>query len=121
MPRVYGPNPQARDAGKFHKAKPFEAYWIPEPNSGCWLWLGPMYVHGYGYYNEARGTKPRGVSAHVAAYRRYKSPVPDGYELHHRCRNRGCVNPDHMEIIDSTNHKRMHAKEHRDPATGRFR
>jgi hypothetical protein len=121
MPRIYGPNPQARIAGKAHKAKPFESYWMPEPTSGCWLWLGPMYVHGYGYYSESRGTKPRNVTAHVAAWRRYRGAIPDGCDLHHGCRVRLCVNPDHMEIVERATHKRLHGNERRDPTTGQFK
>lgn len=121
MPRIYGPNPQARIAGTFHKAKPFESYWIPEPNSGCWLWLGPTYTGGYGYYSESRGTKPRNVSAHVAAYRRYRVSVPFDHDLHHVCRNKLCVNPDHMALLPRVEHKRQHANERRDLVTGRFK
>jgi hypothetical protein len=25
----------------------FEAFVVPEPNSGCWLWLGALNKHGY--------------------------------------------------------------------------
>jgi hypothetical protein len=120
MPRIYGPNPQAREAGKAHKAKPFDFYFMPEPNSGCWLWLGPMYQNGYGYYSEARGTKPRNVSAHAASYVRYRGPIPVGFEVHHKCRCKACVNPYHLELILSSDHKRKHASEHRDPKTGKF-
>lgn len=120
MPRIYGPNPQAREAGKAHKAKPFETYWMPEPNTGCWIWLGPLYNNGYGYYSEARGSKPRNVSAHTASHRRYKGPVPDGHEPHHTCPHRWCINPDHLQVLKSTEHKRLHAEERRDPTTGRF-
>lgn len=121
MPRIYGPNPQAREAGKMHRAKPFEFYWIPEPNSGCWLWLGPMYRFGYGYYSEARGSKPRNVTAHVAAFSRYRGMIPAGFDLHHVCKNKSCVNPEHMQIVERAAHKRHHMNERRDPITGRVK
>lgn len=121
MPRIYGPNPQAREAGKMHKARPFESYWVPEPNTGCWLWLGPLYINGYGYYSEARGTKPRNVSAHVASWRRYCGPVPDGHDVHHVCETKCCVNPDHLETMERGEHKRLHANLRRNSATGRFK
>lgn len=28
-----------------------EARYIPEPMSGCWLWIGPMFNHGYGLFS----------------------------------------------------------------------
>jgi hypothetical protein len=31
-------------------------------------------------------------------------PIPDGYEVDHVCRCRGCINPDHLRMIDGTEH-----------------
>src|SRR5208282_146234 len=124
MPRIYRSTPksiaQAREAGKAHKAKPFETYWIPEPNTGCWIWIGPTYKNGYGYYSETRGTKPRNVSAHVASFRRYRGAIPIGQEPHHICRFRPCVNPEHMQLLAKVAHRRLHANERRNAVTGRF-
>jgi hypothetical protein len=30
------------------KRKPLEHYSMPEPNTGCWLWLGTIRRDGYG-------------------------------------------------------------------------
>lgn len=37
--------------------------------------------------------------AHRAYYEKYKDPIPEGMTLDHLCRNRGCVNPDHMDAV----------------------
>lgn len=73
----------------------FERYFIPEPNSGCWLWTGALSSNGYGsFYNGERM-----VSAHSFAFKCHVGPVPDGLELDHLCRTRCCVNPAHLEPV----------------------
>jgi len=72
-----------------------EANSIPEPNSGCLLWLGAMNQFGYG---RARLGGKRMV-AHRAAYILACGPVPDDLELDHLCRVRCCINPAHLEPV----------------------
>lgn len=73
----------------------FERKYIPEPNSGCWLWLGTLHEGGYGEFREkSAGTKR--VRAHVFSYRFYKGKVPEGKFVLHTCDIRCCVNPDHL-------------------------
>lgn len=76
----------------------FETYFQLEPNSGCWLWLGPYltYRGGYGVFNRA----PNGyvtARAHRVAWELYKD-VKLTEEIHvlHSCDNSICVNPDHL-------------------------
>ena len=73
----------------------FEKKFIPEPNSGCWLWLDCLNRGGYGvFYN---GTK--NVLAHRFSYERVHGAIPKGKELDHLCRVPCCVNPDHLEAV----------------------
>jgi len=83
-------------------AEHIEAKSIPEPNSGCWLWLGEVNSAGYGRI--ARGNPHYGyrtrILAHRASYEIAKGSIPDGMELDHLCRVRSCVNPDHLEPVN---------------------
>lgn len=61
-------------------------------NTECIAWTGRTDRDGY-------GRTPMGYLAHRVAYERHVGPIPDGLELDHLCRNRTCVNPDHLEPV----------------------
>lgn len=79
-----------------------ESLWakiIPEPNSGCWLWVGPIGRWGYG--NVQTGSRTTGnrktEAAHRVMFRLVKGPI--AHVLDHLCRVRCCVNPAHLEDV----------------------
>lgn len=63
-------------------------------DSECWPWKNVPRSDGYGTY----GTNPA-RAAHRVAYELAKGPIPDGLVIDHLCRNRICVNPDHLEPV----------------------
>lgn len=65
---------------------------IPEPNSGCWLWLGALNGNGYGRFQYGG----RVGMAHRAGYEMFVGPIPPGMQANHRCDNVRCVNPEHI-------------------------
>ncbi len=67
---------------------------IPEPMSGCKIWLGGL-NRGYGRLKIQGHT----VYAHVAAYELEHGKVPDGLELDHKCRVRCCIEDHHLEAV----------------------
>jgi hypothetical protein len=74
-----------------------------DEQTGCWNWIGG--IDGNGYAVASRGGKS--VGGHRLAYELYVGCVPAGKELDHLCRNRRCVNPNHLEAVDrSTNIQR---------------
>jgi hypothetical protein len=70
---------------------------MPEPNSGCELWLGALNQYGYGLFQMGRGRGTK--SAHRTAYEAHIGPIPPGLTVDHLCRNHACINVKHMEIV----------------------
>jgi hypothetical protein len=43
--------------------------------------------------------KKKGIKAHRAAWMLANGPVPEGMVLDHICRNRACINLDHLRVV----------------------
>lgn len=65
---------------------------IPEPNSGCWLWLLSCGNHGYGQL----GWYGRKRTAHRLSWQAHHGDIPAGLCVLHKCDVRSCCNPDHL-------------------------
>lgn len=63
---------------------------------GCWNWTGHVDAAGYGYTGGGAGLA--GL-AHRASYELLVGPIPEGLTIDHLCRNRRCVNPEHLEAV----------------------
>lgn len=75
----------------------FESFYIPEPNSGCWLWLGFLKPHsGHGTFWDS--LRRRMIGAHVAAWRFYRGQKSKRLRVLHTCDVACCVNPDHLYL-----------------------
>lgn len=67
-----------------------------EITDDCWNWRTPR-PDGYGRI-QIGWTRKR---AHAWTFEAANGPVPAGLVLDHICRNRGCVNPDHLRAVTS--------------------
>jgi hypothetical protein len=71
-----------------------------ETETGCWEFTGAV-SKGYGrvgtYDRETK--KQRVYQAHRVVYIHLVGPISDDLVLDHLCKNRRCVNPDHLDPV----------------------
>lgn len=66
-----------------------------EVTKKCWEWQGAKTPRGYGYLQVDRKRQ----YAHRIAYILAFGKCQDGLVFDHLCRNRACVNPNHLELV----------------------
>ena len=78
-------------------------------SDGCWSWTGCRWS-GYGRISEG-GKYGKPLIAHRVSYELKNGEIPQGAEIHHKCHNKSCVNPDHLELVAShAEHGLLHKK-----------
>lgn len=72
---------------------------VPGLRGACWVWTGCLHPKGYGKFKLAGELH----YAHRVTFVLAGGVLIDGLVLDHKCRNRSCVNPAHVEQV--TNHE----------------
>lgn len=75
-----------------------ERFWVKvnkQAPNGCWEWIGAMSGNGYGSIRIDHKAR----NAHRVSYELVVGLIPEGLTLDHLCRNRACVNPEHLEPV----------------------
>jgi hypothetical protein len=67
----------------------------------CWIWIGARNNSGYGrisFWDKSRKKVSKRTAHSVAGELMHGKP-PDGQEWGHKCGNRACINPEHLEHV----------------------
>jgi hypothetical protein len=75
----------------------FAEKYAVDGETGCWLWQAYIRPDGYGTFMVAG----KNFRAHRWSYEQFAGPIADGLVIDHLCRNRSCVNPEHLEPVTS--------------------
>lgn len=76
---------------------------FPEPNTGCWLWAGPLNSRG----SPIMQINTKQKSAHTQIFQKeFGTTLKQGQFILRQCDNKFCVNPSHMTIGGFTDRKR---------------
>jgi len=70
-----------------------------QEGTGCFIWTGQISNAGYGRIMLKTDDGNRMVTASRAAYELFIGPAGDRI-VTQTCRNRLCVNPEHLELVD---------------------
>jgi len=78
-----------------HATRPTGEPYIVDSVTGCWNWNFGIHGNGYGVISINFIQQ----YAHVYMWEKDNGPTPSGKELDHKCKNRKCCNPDHLEPV----------------------
>ena len=87
----------------------------------CHVWSLRRDRYGYGFFRFTLDGRKRMTGAHRAAWIAFRGPILDPQlVVDHLCRNRACVNPEHMELVTNRANTMRGAVVERSLRTGRF-
>lgn len=84
--------------------------YIVDTLTGCWNWQKAVNKQGYGRKTIMVNFKKKTIVAHRYIYEQIKGEIPPHYDLHHKCKNTSCVNPEHLEPLTRLDHRRKTTK-----------
>lgn len=80
-----------------------------DPATKCWVWQGPCSGNGRGGGYARMSLDGQTVAVHRVVFTHFHGFVPGKKQIDHICRNRLCVNPDHLEMVTHKENQRRRA------------
>ena len=99
MSRIYE-RVEVRDLGFVLDGKP----------SPCHIWTGPDSGTGKGGGYGRMSLNSQTVAVHLVVYTHYFGYIPGKKQIDHRCNNRLCCNPAHLEMVSHITNQRRRAQ-----------
>jgi hypothetical protein len=78
-------------------------------DTGCWEWQGPTSGEGRGGGYGRMCLSGQTVAVHIVSYTHFHGYVPGKKQVDHKCRNRRCCNPEHLELVTHRQNQRRRA------------
>jgi len=76
--------------------------------NGCWIWQRSRCSAGYGSTSIPAKPRYHTVMAHRLSYELFKGKIPPHHHIHHICKVKLCVNPEHLKLMREEKHNGIH-------------
>lgn len=73
----------------------------------CWEWIGVKNLQGYGRFCICYKGIYAQINAHRISYMIFKDSISKEMTVHHLCRNKSCVNPEHLELMTEKENREL--------------
>ena len=78
-----------------HNRRKSPVPYVVDLETGCWVWQGSVQSKGYGMTQVGKERR----LAHRAYYETHVGSIPPDLQIDHKCGNKLCVNPHHLEPV----------------------
>lgn len=78
--------------------------------SPCHIWTGPDSGDGRGGGYGRMSLNSQTVAVHLVVYTHYYGYIPGKKQVDHKCNNRLCCNPAHLELMSHLRNQRLRAR-----------
>jgi hypothetical protein len=82
-----------------------------DKNTNCWNWLGPTSGDGRGGGYGRMSLDGQTVCTHIVMWTNFHGYKPTKKQLDHKCKNRLCCNPDHLELVTHKQNQKRRRKQ----------
>lgn len=91
-------------------AMTYEGFTLDGVPSPCYQWLGPDSGSGRGGGYPRMCLDGQTVAVHLVVYTHHFGFIPGKKQIDHRCNNRMCVNPDHLQMVTHKKNQKLRAQ-----------